>query len=421
MTGLGRQPVIVVGGGIAGMVFARDLARAGVRVVVLEASERLGGQVRGHQVGGIDLDAGAEAFATRTSAVSDLAIELGLGGDIVTPAPAGAWLYSRTGRARPLPETSLLGIPALPFDAHVRAIIGGTAAVRAAFDRILPAKIGADATTLGELVRARMGAAVVEKLVAPVTTGVHSAHPDDLLLDRVAPGLLSALAREGSLARAVRTLRERSVSGSAVAGIRGGMARLVEQLQRDLELHGVDIRVGARVSEVLPGGVRVDGALLSGAVVVAAPGMFAPAEVRSAMLVTLILDCAELDAAPRGSGVLVARGSAVQARALTHQTAKWPWLAASNAGRHVVRLSYEVMPTDPAETARKDAAALLGVAIAAGQVMDFTTVTWERAMQRAAIPDVIQIGEETAGTGLAAVVQQAREQAARFLSRRVQA
>ncbi len=415
MTGTVRQPVIVVGGGIAGMVFARDLARAGIRVALLEASDRLGGQVRSHKLGGIDLDAGAEAFATRTSAVSDLAIELGLGGDIVTPASAGAWLYSRAGQAMPLPETSLLGIPTSPLDAKVRAILGGTAALRAALDRFLPTTFGANATTLGQLVRSRMGAAMVEELVAPVTTGVHSAHPDDLLLDRVAPGLLPALLREGSLARAVRTLRESSVSGSAVAGIRGGIARLVEELQRDLELHGVDIRLGTRVREVLPGGVRVDGALLSGAVVVAAPGMFATSEIRSTTLATLILDCAQLDVAPRGSGVLVAGGSSVKARALTHRTAKWPWLAERAEGRHVVRLSYATMPTDPAGTARNDAATLLGVAISAGQVTDFTTVTWERAMQRAAIPHVIQIGEEIAGTGLASVVQHARVQAARLL------
>lgn len=416
MTGLGRQPVIVVGGGIAGMVCARDLAIAGVRVILLEEGARLGGQVRHHRVGGIDLDAGAEAFATGTSAVSDLASELGLGQEIVTPAPAGAWLYSRTGQAKPLPSTSLLGIPASPLDADVRSIIGGTATIRAALDRFLPARIGAGTRTLGDLVRARMGSAMVEKLVAPVTMGVHSAHPDELLLERVAPGLLPALKGAGSLGRAVGTLRESSVSGSAVAGIRGGMFRLVDALERDLERHDVDIRRGTRVSEVRPDGVRAGSERLSGLVVVAAPGIFVQAMARTAALVTLVLDCAELAAAPRGSGVLVAGSSSVLARALTHQTAKWPWLAESASGLHVVRLSYEVMPADPVETSRKDAAALLGVPITARQVTDSTPVMWERASQRNAHPDVIQVGEEVAGTGLASVIQQARTQAARLLS-----
>ncbi|HEU4849195.1 MAG TPA: FAD-dependent oxidoreductase, partial [Terrimesophilobacter sp.] len=364
---------IVIGGGIAGLVAARDLAVAGAPVVLLEAGDRLGGQVRRHSVGGIELDAGAEAFATRTNAVADLAAELGLGPDIVAPEPVGAWLYSGDGRARPLPATSLLGIPASVLDAAVIGIVGRRAAIRAGLDTLLPARLGADSRTLGELVRRRMGASVVEKLVAPVASGVHSTHPDELLLERVAPGLLAVLEAEGSLARAVRVLRGRAVAGSAVAGIRGGIARLVEGLQADLEQRGVDIRLGARVTEVRADGVLVDGTMLSGVVVVAAPGLIAPAESRTTVLATLVLDSAELESAPRGSGVLVARNPRVKARALTHQTAKWSWLAERTAGRHVVRLSYESAPPGLEEVARTDAAELLGVALEPEQVVDFAT------------------------------------------------
>lgn len=416
MTVAATRRAIVVGGGIAGLVVARDLAVAGVPVVLLEAGDRLGGQVRRHSVGGIELDAGAEAFATRTSAVADLAAELGLGPDIVAPAPAGAWLYSTDGRARPLPATSLLGIPASVFDAAVVAILGRRAALRAGLDTVLPARLGADSRTLGELVRRRMGAAVVDKLVAPVAGGVHSAHPDDLLLEGVAPGLLAALEAEGSLARAVRTLRGRALAGSAVAGIRGGIARLAIELQADLERQGTDIRLGARVDEVRADGVIVDGMMLPGVVVVAAPGLVAPAESRTTVLATLVLDSEELDSTPRGSGVLVARNARVKARALTHQTAKWPWLAERAAGRHVVRLSYESALPGLAELARTDAAELLGVALEPGQVVDFATVEWARALRQSPIPGVVQVGEAVAGTGLASVVAQARERAAELLA-----
>lgn len=422
MTTAASERVIVVGGGIAGMVTAWELARAGVSVTLVEASDRLGGQVRRHSVGGIDVDAGAEAFATRTSAVADLAIELGLGDDIVSPAPAGAWLHSSDGRTQPLPVASLLGIPASGFDPAVAAIIGRRAALRAGFDRLLPASFGRDSRTLGELVRRRMGAGVVEKLVAPITIGVHSAHPNDVPLNRVAPGLHAALQAEGTLGRAVLSLRELSVSGSAVAGIRGGLARLVDELQRELESHGVDIRLSTPARSVEPNTVSLDDEMLSGTVVVAAPGLLAKAEVRTAVLLTLVVENAELDSAPRGSGVLVAAGSNVQARALTHQSAKWPWVAERAAGRHVIRLSYESLPADPSTRARLDAEILLGVPLAAAQLSGFTAVTWERTARQTVVPGappspILQVGEQIAGTGLAAVVAQARTQAASILDR----
>ena len=416
MTGATTRRAIVVGGGIAGLVTARDLAVAGVPVVLLEAADRLGGQVRRHNVGGIELDAGAEAFATRTGAVAELAAALGLGNDIVAPVPAGAWLYSGNGTAHPLPATSLLGIPSSVFDAAVIRIVGRRSALRAGLDTVLPARFGAESRTLGELVRRRMGAAFVEGLVAPVTGGVHSAHPDDLLIEEVAPGLLAALGSEGSLARAVRRLRTRAVAGSAVAGIRGGIARLVDALQADLEQRGADIRLGVRVHEAWADGVLVDGVVLPGVVVVAAPGLVEPVESRRTVLATLILDSAELDSAPRGSGVLVAENTRVTARALTHQSAKWQWLAERAAGRHVVRLSYQSALPGLEDVARSDAAELLGVAIEPEQVVGFAVVEWTRARRRPSVPGLVQVGESVAGTGLASVVAQARGQAAELLA-----
>src|SRR5690348_3965686 len=107
--------VLVVGGGLAGLTAARRLSLSGAQVTVLEGSERFGGQLARHEVGGIALDAGAEAFATRRGTVEKLATALGLAGDIVRPVDTPAWLYRAGGSAVPLPATSLLGIPGIPF------------------------------------------------------------------------------------------------------------------------------------------------------------------------------------------------------------------------------------------------------------------------------------------------------------------
>jgi oxygen-dependent protoporphyrinogen oxidase len=150
-------------------------------------------------------------------------------------------------------------------------------------------------------------------------------------------------------------------------------------------------------------------------------------------LATVLLESPELDAAPRGSGVLVAPDDAgpapaVRAKALTHATAKWPWLAdrvhdAAGPGMHVVRLSYgrlgtETVPPTPDEAAR-DASALLGVDLT-DRVRDHLLQRWDGSLPpptpayRAEVaaftaavghtPGLAVTGGWVAGTGLAAIV-----------------
>lgn len=417
---------IVVGGGVAGLVAARRLALGGAAVTLLEAGDRLGGTVAHHVVGGLILDSGAESFAVRGGTVAALAKDLGLGDEIVEPAPAGAWLHRATG-ALPLPATSILGIPGVPLAADVIAVVGFGTALRAFLESLLPGPVGDSALTLGDLVRRRMGRGMLKKLVAPVTQGVHSAHPDDLALDRVAPGLRAAMRRTGSLARAVSSLRASAPAGSAVAGIRGGVHRIVDELVADLERLGVEVQLGARVTSVEPGAVTLGATRIEGTVVVAAPSVPGavdtptPALAERVTLATLVVDVAALDAAPRGSGVLVASGTpGVRARALTHATAKWGWLAErAGSGRHVLRLSYDAAdaPDDLADVARADAATLLGVEIPPAAVVDVARVDWVRpGPSGAAAPGIALVGEAASGTGLASVIAAATAVAEELLA-----
>ena len=393
----------VIGGGIAGLVTARRLAMAGRTVRLIEASDHLGGTVASHLVGGITLDAGAESFATRGNTVADLARELGLGNDIVSPIHEGAWLQPVDGATLPLPSTGVLGIPSTPLDAQTIAVLGLGGAFRAQLDSLIPWFGRRTDISLGALVRRRMGKATVEKLVAPVVHGVYSLHPNDLPLERVA-GLTGRLALHGSLAMAVRSMREAMPAGTAVQGIRGGINRIVTELAADLTTYGVIVEFGRRIesAEAL--------ADLDGTVIVAAPGILAPVRGRNATLATLVLDAPQLDAEPRGSGVLVAPNcTAVSARALTHSTAKWQWLKEYAEGRHVVRLSYNDEHENLAEVARRDAEVLLGVSLPPESVVDFARQQWIRpaALAAAERTDGIVVGETVGGTGLAGIVAHA--------------
>ncbi len=415
--------VIVVGGGIAGLVAARDLAIGGCKVTLFEASAVLGGRVARHTVAGLDLDAGAESFATRGGTVAAFVTELGLGDAIVEPNHAGAWLQPADADPVPLPKTGLYGIPGTPLAKDVIAVIGLPGALRAELDVLFPFAAVRDGQSLGDLVCRRMGARVLERLVAPVVLGIHSRHPDELEADVVAPGLRKAVTSTGSLSRAVLALRAAAPAGSAVAGIDGGIYRIVEALAADLQRRGVTVRTEVRVAALARGGVTLaDGETVEADHVVLATEL-TPQFSGEIVLATLVVDVPGLDPAPRGTGLLVAPGAAgIRAKALTHATAKWRWLA-RKAGphRHILRLSYNDVPVQGLEEiARTDAQRLLGVPIAAADVTGFARVSWPNRAVAAGSADVpagtTQVGESAAGTGLAANMAFARRAAAALLA-----
>ena len=463
--------VIVAGGGVAGLTAARELAVRGVRTLVLEAGDHLGGPVTGHDVAGLRLDAGAESFATRGDAVADLADELGLGDALTAPSGLGSWVYLPGGRACTLPRAGVLGIPAKPWARDVVRTLGLAGALRASLDRVLPRRVGTGpAVTIGGLVRARMGARVLDRLVAPVVSGVHAASADRLDVESVAPGLLAGLARHGSLGAAVAAQRRQAPAGAAVAGIVGGMHRLVDELVVDLELRGAVLRTGTAVTGLsrAPGAegwlVTAGGQVLAAsAVVVAVPSRPALGLLRDALpdaelsdalpdagadvvLATLVVDAPGLDAAPRGTGVLVAEGATdVRAKAMTHGTAKWSWLterahtrgreSGARFGWQVLRLSYgrggessaaAVAADDDTLSgwALADASRLLGVPLDATHLVGFARRRWSDSLPqhapehralvgsvRAAVeatPGLAVCGAWIAGTGLTSVVSDAR-------------
>lgn len=117
-----RQHVVVIGGGVAGLVAARECAKVGMPVTVLERDDAFGGSIRTAELDGLRLDVGAESFATRGGHVRELITELGLDAVVTAPTPGGAWLTGIPGTAdAPLPAGGILGIPANPFQDDVPA------------------------------------------------------------------------------------------------------------------------------------------------------------------------------------------------------------------------------------------------------------------------------------------------------------
>ena len=457
--------VVVVGAGMGGLVVAHELARAGRDVVVVDAAEEVGGLLRRGTLAGVDIDLGAESFATRTDAVAALVADAGLPLELVAPRPQGAWLAVATDdgvrRAR-LPRRTVLGIPADPDADDVVAIIGADGAARARDERRVPTIADAE-PSLYDLVAERLGVRVADRLVDTLCRSVYSRPAAEARLSQLHPGLWREFVSRGSLLEAADAIATGQRAGAAVGGIAGGLWRLPTALAEAAASRGAQIRTGVAVHAVRADALMVEtasGSLSARHVVIAtgpaeAARLLAGAGVstRSARsttgsaprslseersdeskrasaqtpagvhLVAAAIAHPALVAEPVGSGVIVDAALPTAAKALTHITAKWDWArAATPDGIHLVRLSARDAAAGTLATAdevAREVSILTGVDVAAADVVDLVVQEWTDAVVGAAAPDDLPAGihlagAAAAGTGLASVIPHARDLAARL-------
>lgn len=433
--------VVVVGAGMGGLVVAHELARAGRDVVVVDAAEEVGGLLRRGTLAGVDIDLGAESFATRTDAVATLVADAGLDLELVAPRPQGAWLAVATDdgvrRAR-LPRRTVLGIPADPEADDVVAIIGPDGGARARDERRVP--VAADAEpSLYDLVAERLGVRVADRLVDTLCRSVYSRPAAEARLSQLHPGLWREFVARGSLLEAADAIATGQRAGAAVGGIAGGMWRLPTALAEAAASRGAQIRTGvavhavraeadALVVETASGSLSARHVVIAtgtaeAARLLAGAGVSTRAPAAAVRLVAAAIAHPALAAEPVGSGVIVDAALPTAAKALTHITAKWDWArAATPDGIHLVRLSARDAAAGTLATAdevAREVSILTGVEVAAADVVDLVVQEWTDAVVGAAAPDDLPAGihlagAAVAGTGLASVTPHARDLAARL-------
>ncbi|MER7560040.1 protoporphyrinogen oxidase [Nocardioides sp. NPDC126508] len=340
--------VIVIGAGIAGLTAARDLSLKGHRVTVLEASDRVGGKIRGESVAGQLVDVGAEAMLNRRPEGVSLAREVGL--EVVHPTDAKSSIWSR-GALRPIPR-SIMGVPLdLPALEAAGLLSAETLEVVRREPTLPPAKTDED-VSVGDFIAARFGDETADRLADPLLAGVYAGHARAISVKAAAPQLFM-LAEKGSLLEAAAALPTSDVP--VFAGIDGGMSRLPATLAE-----GLDIRLDTPVGTVTrtPQGFLVetgDEVEAADAVVVATPAAVAARLLRStapavarelsaietASVAVLTFAFAELPAELAGrSGFLVPPVEECAIKASTFSFAKWAWVGErgnylrTSIGRH---------------------------------------------------------------------------------------
>lgn len=390
----------VVGGGISGLTAAYRLRAAvgdDATITLFDPADRLGGILRTERVGGQPMDLGAEAFVLRRREMPELLAELGLSSRQRSTTGVRPLIYSQQ-KLRPLPAGTVVGIPSSAASLTGLVDDAEIAVVEAESVRPLSWQPGSD-PTVAELVADRFGEQTVARSVDPLLCGVYAGSAATIGLRAAAPSVAAALdSGAPSLTDAVRQGLPPACDGPVFGAIEGGYQVLVDELVARSRLnwmraavtelersdHGWGLRdeTGARwhadaviLAIAAPRLARVVGG-------VAPRAAAAVNRIASASSAVVALALPADTAFPQCSGVLVASGEPLHAKAITLSSRKW----GAHGDVQLLRLSFGRFGDDLAERASDDellAWALNDLATVFGVTatpVDFCVQRWIKAM-----------------------------------------
>jgi protoporphyrinogen/coproporphyrinogen III oxidase len=332
----------VVGGGISGLTAAyrlRQSAGDDATITLFDPADRLGGVLRTEQVAGVSVDVGAEAFVVRRPEMPALLAELGLANDQLGTTGARPLIYSQE-RLHPLPTGTLNGIPSSPESMAGLVNDATLGRIAAEPDQPLSWQPGAD-PAVADLIADRFGEQVVARSVDPMLGGVYAGSAATIGLRSAAPTLAAGLDTGAtSLTDAVRQALTSVTAGPIFGTVGGGYRVLVEELV--LRSRTTWVQAAVDGIEAVPAGgwtlrdntgadwqadgviFAVPAARLAGLVDTVAPRTAAAARrIDSASSAVLAMAVPRGIAFPQNSGVLVASGEQLHAKAITLSSRKW--------------------------------------------------------------------------------------------------
>jgi oxygen-dependent protoporphyrinogen oxidase len=273
------QPVIIIGGGIAGLAAAYQLHRDGIPFIVLESRDRPGGVVLSEEIDGFTIDGGPDALLVQKADGVALCQELGLGDRLVpTKLPRLAYIQRRH-ELHALPAASVLGIPTRigPFLGTALFSIPGK--LRMAMELFVPARRESADESIGAFMTRRFGREAAEYLAEPLLAGIHAGDVDRLSIQALFPRFVEAERKHGSLLRAFRAqarAHDPRASDGAFRSLPGGLSELIRALVAALPPNVVRLNSGALRLDMEPnGGFRIEAGtgeiLKTRAVVIATP------------------------------------------------------------------------------------------------------------------------------------------------------
>ena len=237
---------VIAGAGISGLTCAWALRRAGLRVMVLEGADDVGGCISTLRRDGFVADGGPQTFAA-SPAFSDLVAALGLD-DKLRRARSGLPFFFSRGRLEPAPTSpgTFLASPLLSPAAKLRLLA----------EPLIGARISEADESVASFAARRGGSAIVDALVRPMINGIFAGDPSRLSVRSAFPALVES-ERKYTSVMVGALARRRAGSGGRRAPLNfaGGSDALTSALVSTLV---PDIRLGVKVTEIVLRGARIE-------------------------------------------------------------------------------------------------------------------------------------------------------------------
>ncbi len=234
--------VAVVGGGLTGLTAAYCLKQRGSRVVVYEASERIGGAVRTERRDGYIAELGPNSMSAVPPEVARLLSGLQLDPSRIEASPASRVRYIvRRGKLLPLPSS--------PAELLTTRLLSNSAKLAVFGEPLVEKSDSPMDESVAAFFRRRFNQEVLDYVVNPFVAGMFAGDPEQLSVRHALPQLHSLEREHGSIIKGILQAVKRP---SPLSSFRNGLQEIPDALGRELES---DVRLGAPVTQ-LRGGTK---------------------------------------------------------------------------------------------------------------------------------------------------------------------
>ncbi len=240
--------IAIVGAGIAGLTAAFRLKRRGHRVVVYEASERVGGVIRTERRDGYIAELGPSSMSSGPGPAMELFTDLGLDGSRVEA--------QREARKRYIVRKSrLIALPTSPSQLLTTRLLSNGAKLAVFGEPMIEPGDSPMEESVATFVRRRFNQEVLDYIANPFIGGIFAGDPEQLSARHALPRLHDLEHTHGSVMKALGQMLRAGrgsggPSGPTIVSCRTGLQEIPEAFARQLR---AELRLKASVSQIRRG------------------------------------------------------------------------------------------------------------------------------------------------------------------------